>query len=202
MSSPAPTRPDQPGRPGRSGRLERWTAWRHWPVSALVARVVLLLAPPAALGSSALAGDPPPLSVLAVTVLFSCGFAVAPESGAGLLALAAVLAWWSKVAGDGLHASVLVAAVLLTVAHVTGLVVSYGPSGARIDRAVAGVWAVRAALVLLAAPAVWLVARLVAGRPPEPALWQAGLAVAVAAVVVAAALLGVGRDEERAAGAR
>lgn len=164
----------------------------NWPVSALLLRACLLLAPPAALLVAAGAGDPPKAAVLVIVVLFSVGFAVAPESGFGLLALTSVVGWWCLVDDDGLHASVLVAAVLLTVAHVAGLLASYGPPGVAVDAAVGRAWIGRASLVLLAAPVVWLLARLVHDHAPDAALWQAGLLVAVLAVAIVAVTLGAG----------
>lgn len=176
-----------------TGPGARLAALRQWPASALGLRVAMLLAPPAALLTSAAAGELAPPSVLAVVVLFSLGFCLAPESGFGLLALGSVMAWWCLVGDDGLHASVLVAAVLLTVAHVAGLVAAYGPPGVPVDAAVGSVWIGRAAATLMVAPMVWLVARLVRDNAPDAALWQAGLLVSVLTVVLAALALGAAR---------
>lgn len=167
---------------------------RRWPASALGLRLAMLLAPPAALLAAAGAGDPAPASILALVALLSLGFAVAPDSGFGLLALGSVVAWWSLVADDGLHPSVLVAAVLLSVAHVAGLIAAYGPAGLPVPGAVASVWVARGAIVLLAAPLVWVLARLVHDDAPVESLFQAGLVVAVLGVVSAVVVLSVDRS--------
>ena len=173
---------------------------RRWPASALALRGTMLLAPPAALLASAGAGDPPPTSMLALVALVSLGFAIAPDSGFGLLALVSVVAWWSLVADDGLHPSVLVAAVLLTSAHVAGLVAAYGPPGVAISTAISSVWVARLATVLLAAPVVWVLARVVRGNDPVEPLFQAGLLVSVLVVVLAALALGGARRSDRTPG--
>ncbi len=178
--------------------LRRLAGLREWPASALLLRAVMVLAPIAAVLTATGAGGAPPPSVVAVVVLFSVGFAVAPESGMGLLALGSVIGWWCLVEGDGLDASVLVAAVLLTLAHVAGLVASYSPPGMRVVPAIGSVWLARGAIVLLSAPAVWLVARLVRDSEPVAALWQSGLAVALLTVVVAGVVLGRDRRSESA----
>lgn len=174
----------------RSGRLT------SWPVSALAVRAVVLLAPPAALLMAGLAGSAPPPSMLAVVVLFSVGFAIAPDSGFGLLALVSVIGWWSVV-DDGLHATVLVAAVLLLAAHVAGLLCSYGPPGVALDADLGSLWIARATAVVLGAPVVWVVARSLRDNGPDAALWQAGLLVSVLAVVAVAATLGSGGRSAR-----
>lgn len=173
---------------------------RRRPASALTLSGTMLLAPPAALLASAGAGDPPPPSMLALVVLLSLGFARAPDSGFGLLALVSVVAWWSLVADDGLHPSVLVAAVLLTAAHVAGLVAAYGPPGLAISPSIGAVWIARGAVVLLAAPVIWVLARIVRDNDPVAALFQAGLLVSVLAVVLAALALGGSRSDGRASG--
>lgn len=171
-------------------------ALRRWPASALALRGLMVLAPIGAVLASVGADDHPPASVVAIVAIVSVGFAAAPESGFGLLALGAPIAWWCTVADDGLHASVLVAAVLIVVAHVAGLVAAYGAPGTRVDAGVASVWVARAAIVLLAAPAVWLISRIARENAPESALWQAGLLVSVLTVVVVVVGLGAAdRDE-------
>jgi hypothetical protein len=178
------------GRGGPDGRLAEL---RRWPASALALRAVMVLAPVGAVLLAAPAGDAPPPPVLAIVLAASLGFARDPESGLGLLALGSVVAWWCLVQDDGLHPAVLPASVLLLVAHVAGLVAAYGPGGVRVDRAVGSVWFARSGLVALSAPLVWVVAR-VAGEAGEAGsgvpLWEAGLGVAVLAVVAGALALG------------
>ncbi|MAS55418.1 hypothetical protein [Nocardioides sp.] len=169
--------------------LRALAGMRHWPVSALLLRASMLLAPPAALLVARLAGDAPPVTVTIVVASLSLAFALAPDSGAGLLALGSVVAWWTAVGGDGLHPSVLVAAVLLLLAHVAGLLAAYGPSAVPVDPDLGSLWIGRGALVLLAAPVVWWVARAARGADAQQSLWQAGLLVAVLAVAGVGATL-------------
>lgn|GEM_PF-3371888 len=169
--------------------LRAFWGMRHWPVSALFLRAAMVLAPPAALLVAGVAGDHPPVTVTIVVASLSLAFALAPDSGAGLLALASVVAWWTLVGDDGLHPSVLVAAVLLMVAHVAGLLAAYGPSAVPVDPGLGSLWVGRGAWVLLVAPVVWWVARAAQGTDAQQALWQAGLLVAVLAVAAVGATL-------------
>lgn len=173
----------------RLGHLARIRSLTTWSVAALTLRGVVLLAPPAGLLMAGAAGSAPPHSVLAVVVFLSAGFAIAPESGFGLLALGSVIWWWSLSDDAGLHATVLVAAMLLLAAHVAALLISYGPPGVAVDAGLGWLWVGRGAAVLVAAPAVLLLARFADDAAPDPALWQAGLLVSVLAVVLVAARL-------------
>jgi hypothetical protein len=161
---------------------------RGWAPSALVLGAVTAVAPPAALLLSAAAGEGPPVAMVVVVVVLSLGFARAPESGLGLAALGAVATWWCLV-DDALHPSVLLASVLLVAAHVAGLLAAHGPPGTTVDASLVWLWVARAGVVALAAPPVWLLARVVVDGGPRAALWQSGLVVALLVVVAAAALL-------------
>ncbi|WP_323793937.1 hypothetical protein [Nocardioides sp.] len=167
--------------------LRALLALRDWPVSALALLLVMLLAPTSAVLVASAAGESAPPSVVAIVVVLSVGFAIAPDSGAGLLTLGVVVAWWSRV-DDALHPSILVAALLLLLAHLAGLLAAYGPGGVPVDARLGSRWAARGALVLVAAPLVWLVARVADEASAQVALWQTGLLVAtllVAGVAVA-----------------
>lgn len=169
--------------------LRDLAALRHWPASALALRLVMLLAPTSAVLASSAAGESAPPSVVVIVVGLSVAFAIAPDSGAGLLALGAVAVWWAKV-DDPLHGSVLVAAALVLLAHLAGLLAAYGPGDVPLDVGLGTRWAGRGALVLVAAPVVWVIARAADGATAQAALWQAGLLVATLLVAVVAVRLG------------
>jgi hypothetical protein len=76
------------------------------------------------------------------------------------------------------------------------VVAGYGPRDLPPDRATLRLWAVRGAVVFLAAPAVYLVATLLAGQPEPGGIWVAGLAAALVATVAAGFVL-PGSSQER-----
>jgi hypothetical protein len=119
--------------------------------------------------------------VLAVTLVF----AAYPDSAAGAGALALVVAWWGVGLRDGLHPAALLAAAGLLVAHLAATVADLGPGSLPLDRAVLVRWGVRGGLVLLSAPLALGLAMLVRDEAAPPGLWLAGLAAALAGLLVA-----------------
>jgi hypothetical protein len=102
-----------------------------------------------------------------------------------------VLVWWSVSLGDGIPASVLVAAVALVVAHVAALLASYGPREMPVDRATVLLWTRRTGLVLLTVPGAWFADRALRGEPEQPGIWVLGVAAACVATVVGTAAIEV-----------
>ena len=137
------------------------------------------------------AGHWPPWWLVAAFAGLAALAAATPDSpvvsGAGLL----VLVWWSVSLGDGVPASVLVAAVALVVAHVAALLASYGPREMPVDRATVLLWARRAGLVLLTVPAAWLADRALRGEPEQPGIWVLGVGAACVATIVGTAAIEV-----------
>ena len=158
-------------------------------------RLVLLLAPPAALLLTATAGVGPAAWLVVLVTLVAAVWALFPESAAGSAALFLVVAWWGLGLRDGLHPAALGAAALVLVSHVAAVVAAHGPPTVALDPALARRWAVRAGLVLLSAPAVFLVVHAVRDGAPPPGLWTAGMVAVLGAVLVANVL-----HERRAAG--
>jgi hypothetical protein len=157
-----------------------------WPASQVAARVLILLGPLAGLVAAAVAGFPPPGWVAALIGLLAVGWAFMPESLLGTMCLALVLAWWGVADLVGLPVESLVAALGLLVAHVAALLAAYGPSDMAIDGRTARLWVTRGALVLIAAPVVWLLAVLLRDQPEPPGVWIAAMVAIVVAAVVAA----------------
>jgi hypothetical protein len=155
-------------------------------VGQLVLRVLVLGGPLVALLSTGLVGVVPAGWLIALVAALAVAFAAMPDSPFGTAVMAVVLAWWGISLRDGLHPQAILAAAGLVTAHVAAVLASYGPATMPLDRAVTRLWVVRGAAVLLAAPAVWVVAVLLRDQPEPPGIWVAGLAAACVATLVAA----------------
>ena len=141
-------------------------------------RLVVLLGPVLALLGTGLSGPSPRGWLIALTVALALGFAAMPESALGTSVLCLVVVWWGLALDDvsGVPVEAAGAAVALLAAHVSALVMSYGPTGLPMNGAVLRTW-LRRGLLLAAA---------VDGQPEPPGIWVAGLAAAVVVCVVAA----------------
>ncbi|MGH3336350.1 MAG: hypothetical protein ACRDOZ_11065 [Nocardioides sp.] len=117
------------------------------------------------------------------------GFALRPEAPMGTVATGLVLAWWGFAFRDGPHPQALLAAAGLLTAHVAAVLTGYGPRDLPLDPTTVRLWAVRGALVFLAAPAVFAVATLLRGQPEPVGIWVAGLAAALVTTVTAGVVL-------------
>jgi hypothetical protein len=126
--------------------------------------------------------------VVLVTGL-AVGFSLLPESAMGTVATVLVLAWWGLAFRGGPYAPALLAAAGLLAAHLAAVVASYGPRDLLLDPPTVRLWAVRGALVFLAAPAVFAVAVLLRGQPEPVGIWVAGLAAALVTTVAAGMIL-------------
>ena len=168
------------------------TAWAR---SQLALRALVLLGPVAAVLAAAPAGHAPPWWLVGAVAALAGASAWEPDSPFGVAPFLVVLGWWAAALGDSPSAWVLAAATGLVVAHVAGVLASYGPATMPIDAATVPLWAGRGALVLLAAPVAWAVTRLLGDEPEQPGVWVLGVAVACVATVLATmALTG---EEER-----
>jgi hypothetical protein len=161
-----------------------------WPASQVLSRVLMLLGPVVALVAAALADVAPPGWVAALVVAMAIGWVFMPESLIGTLCLALVLGWWGVAELETLPPESLVAAVALLTAHVAAVVASYGPPDMAIDGPTLRLWFRRGALVMIAAPAVWLLAVVLRDQPEPPGVWIAAMvAIAVAGVVATLAFM-------------
>jgi hypothetical protein len=159
----------------------------------LLLRGVVLVAPVLAV-LSARPADLPNGWFLAVTVVLSVGFAAMPESALGTLCLGVVVFWWALAASGGVPVGAVPAALLLVAAHVSSVLLSYGPPRLPVGAALLRRWLRRGATVALAAPVVWLVAVAVDGEPEPPGVWLSGLACAVVVCIVAATAVTLRED--------
>jgi hypothetical protein len=168
---------------------------RGWTRGQWALRLVVLAGPLLALSAQGLTGDGPRTVTVLLTAALAAGFARYPESPAGTVAFVLVLAsWWDGGAG-AVEPSALLAAAALVASHVAALLTSYGPDDVPLDRALTLLWLRRGAAVLLAAPAVWLLAQGLRDQPEQAGVWVAGVVAVIGAVLFA---IVAGRDREPA----
>jgi hypothetical protein len=166
-----------------------------WARSQLVLRGLVLLGPVAALLASGPAGHAAPWWLVGVVAALAGVGARYTDVPFGAAPLLVVVGWWAAALGTTTSAWLLVAAAALVVAHVAGVLVSYGPPTMPVDAAVTRLWVHRGALVLLTAPVAWAVARLLRDEPEQPGIWVLGVAAACVATLVATAGLGTDQEE-------
>jgi hypothetical protein len=171
------------------------SGWREWTRGQWLLRAVVLVGPLVALAAR-WPSDPPRLWQILVTTALAAGWAVAPESVVGGVALLFVaFSWVAGTEGD-LPSGAVLAAVAMLAAHVAALVASYGPDALPVSANVVRLWLWRGAGVALVAPLVWLAALAVREVPGSGTVWLLGLAVALSVTVVAAAATQVARPSE------
>jgi hypothetical protein len=131
-----------------------------------------------------------PSVVLAVVVLLGGVLsAFRPDHLAVSVTLCIVVLWWGLQVRTEVPLGCVVAAAGLVVAHVAGTLLAYGPPFMPIPSDLVALWAWRGFLVWLAAPVVWLVARVYADHDVPTSYWLAGLATALVGAVVAAVVV-------------
>jgi hypothetical protein len=136
-----------------------------------------------ALLATGLLGVWPAWWLIVLVAGLAVAFALLPEAPSGTVATGLVLAWWGVAFRDGPHPQALLAAAGLLTAHLAAVVAGYGPRGLPPDPATVRLWAIRGAVVFLAAPAVYAVAILLRGQPEPSGIWVAGLAAALVTTV-------------------
>lgn len=152
-------------------------------------RAVIAVTPLLALLASLPAGAQMWVTFFLLVFGLSIGSAYLTDSAMGLVAMLLVLFWWATRATDPLSPWVLAAAAALLAAQVASVLADYGPPTMDLDRDLVRLWLRRAGVIFLAAPAAWLMARLVDGAPDQPTIWVVGLAACLAAVVAATVAL-------------
>ncbi len=100
--------------------------------------------------------------------------ATRPDSVAGVGLLAGSAYVWA-LAPESLSPLVLVAAAGMVLAHVSATIAAQGPARMRVDRGQVRRWAVRGAVLWLAAGIVWGLAVSLAGLPDRQVVYAAGL---------------------------
>lgn len=154
-----------------------------WAWSQVAVRALVVLGPVFALVAAAPAGHRPSWWLVAAVLALSGASAWVPDSPFGVTPFLVVLGWWALGLGEALSGWVLLATAALVVAHLAGVLASYGPATMPLDGAVVRLWCRRGALVLLTVPAAWLMARLLHGEPEQPGIWLLGVAVACVAMI-------------------
>lgn len=166
----------------------------RWSPGQWSLRLVMALGPVLALATTGLAGTSPKLLLAVIVAGLAAAYAARPDGPFGIIAMVIVVAWWGFGLRDGLQPAALLATVLLFASHVAGLLVAYGPGELPIDRGLLLMWLRRSVLALLLAPALYLLATVLRGRPEVPGVWVAGLAVALVAVLLTTVAFSAGEE--------
>ncbi len=163
-----------------------------------VLRAAVTVAPAVALLLGGVVGPGPGLGLVVVVAVLAGGWAVFPESAAGVVVLIVVVAWWAGGPdGDAaLHPIVIAVAACLVLAHVAALLASYGPSEAALRRPLVMLWVRRWLAVLVPVPVLLGVAWLLRGDVDVAGAWTAGLVGVMAATVLCALAVRRPREEE------
>jgi hypothetical protein len=162
---------------------------RHWTAGGWALRGAVVAGIMVALLATGLRGAWPDWWLVVLVLGLAVGFALLPEAPIGTTATALVLVWWGFAFRGNPHPESLVAAAGLLTAHLAALVAGYGPGDLPVDAATVRRWAVRGALVFVAAPAVYAVAVLLRDQPEPPGIWVAGLVAALVTIVAAGFVL-------------
>jgi hypothetical protein len=167
-----------------------------WTAAQVALRGTIVAGVMVALLATGLRGVWPAWWLVFLVVCLAIAFALLPEAPMGTVATGLVLAWWGFAFRGGPYPEALLAAAALLTAHLAAVVAAYGPRDLPPDPATVRLWAVRGALVFLAAPAVYVVASLLAGQPEPGGIWVAGLAAALMTTVAAGFFLTGSSQEE------
>lgn len=162
---------------------------RGWTPAQLVLRATIVTGVMVALLATGLRGVWPAWWFALLVGGLAVAYSLLPEAPMGTVATGLVLAWWGFAFRDGPHPQALLAAAGLLAAHVGAVLAAYGPRELPLDPRTVRRWVVRGALVFLAAPAVYAVARLLRGQPEPVGIWVAGLTAALVTTVVAGLVL-------------
>jgi hypothetical protein len=162
---------------------------RGWTTAQAALRITIVTGVLVALLATGLRGVWPAWWLVVLVAGLAVAFALLPEAPMGTVATGLVLAWWGFAFRGGPYPEALLAAAGLLAAHVAAVLAGYGPRDLPPDPATVRLWAVRGAVVFLAAPAVYVVARLLAGQPEPDGIWVAGLAAALVTTVAAGSVL-------------
>ncbi len=168
---------------------------RGWTPGQWALRATVVAGLMVALLATGLRGVWPDWWLVVLVAGLAVAFSLLPEAAMGTVATGLVLAWWGFAFRDGPHPQALLAAAGLLTAHVAAVLTGYGPRDLPLDPATVRLWAVRGAVVFLAAPAVFAVAILLRGQPEPVGIWVAGLAAALV-TTVAAGLVLAGSSQE------
>jgi hypothetical protein len=142
-------------------------------------------------------GYTPSGAVVAVVLLGGVLAAFRPDDLAASLAMGVVVLWWAVQLDTQVPAGCMVAAAGLVTAHVAGTLLTYGPPFMAVPADLVTVWVLRGFLAWLAAPVVWLVARVYDDRAVPTSFWLAGLATALAGAVLAALVVRPSAESDR-----
>jgi hypothetical protein len=165
-----------------SGLAARFLArLRRGHLGSWVLRALVVAGPVMAVGATGPAGNTAPRWFTGLVALIAAGWALYPESSAGVLVMVLTVAWWGIALRDGLQPEAVLAAGALLVAHVAAVLASYGPPDVVLDPALVRRWVLRAVLVLLPTPVLLWLTLTVAEVPEPPLIWLAAVVMLLAA---------------------
>lgn len=159
---------------------------RGVPLTIWALRGLVVLGPAVAVSAAAPLGYAPSPLVVTLVVVAALVGAFAPDHFLSSVSMVLVLVWWAIVVGEALPLASVVAAAALVTGHTAGTVLAYGPARTRIAPRLLLTWALRAAVVWVAALVVWVVADVYRGQATPASFWLFGLAAALVGSVVAA----------------
>ncbi|WP_040495607.1 hypothetical protein [Ilumatobacter nonamiensis] len=170
------------------GRLQRWldqialTSWQRW---ALIA--VAIASAAGASTTSALAAGHQTAGFLVLIISTACLATVRADEHTALITEVLIVWQWIATVDDVSTAWSLLAAMFLFVFHSTIAMMAVTPIGAVVGRDVARLWLVRAAVVMVATVAMWIIVVVLdqGSLPGNPLLTAAGLAVLAGLIVLA-----------------
>ena len=169
---------------------------RGWTPAQAALRTTIVAGVMVALLATGLRGVWPAWWLVVLVAGLAVAFALLPEAPMGTVATGLVLAWWGFAFRGGPYPEALLAAAGLLTAHLAAVVAGYGPRDLPPDPATVRLWAVRGAVVFLAAPVVYVVATLLEGQPEPGGIWVAGLAAALVTTVAAGFVLAGSSPEQ------
>lgn len=124
--------------------------------------------------------------VLLAVPLSAAAWARTPDHAVGIVPLVLVAGWWA--ARGMVDWRVLVVAVLLLGAHLSAVLLSYGPGTLPVDPQLVRLWLRRAVLALVPAPVAWLSVRGIDPALAPSWLWLAAASLTAALLLVTARL--------------
>ncbi len=150
----------------------------------LVLRALVVALPCVALAMAA--PQVPHWFVLVAVPVTAAAWARVPDHAVGIVPLVLVGGWWA--AREVVDWRVLVVAVLLLAAHVSAVLLSYGPGTLAVDPRLVRLWVRRSLLALVPVPLAWLAVRGIDPAQAPPWLWLATAAVTAVLMLVTARL--------------
>ena len=152
--------------------------------AVVVLRVLVVALPCVALALAI--PEVPHWFVLVAVPLSAAAWARVPDHAVGIVPLVLVAGWWAS--RGVVDWRVLVVAVLLLAAHLSAVLLSYGPGALPVDRALVRLWLRRGLLALVPALVAWASVRGIDPSLAPPWLWLTTASMTAVVLLVTARL--------------